>query len=129
MDYIEREQWIEVCQMFFDAYVKFQIDGTEAHWYGCNYRNIEIAFIDCGYFVKVQLYCPEVLRILNGDYGRSAKNTEEIIRMLYWLAWEAEKRNSYIIKTVNPNAASPVISPFKLIYLSERGKLPAICTI
>lgn len=22
--------------------------------------------------------------------------------MLYWLAWEAEKRNSYIIKTVNP---------------------------
>lgn len=102
MDYIEREQWIEVCQMFFDAYVKFQIDGTEAHWYGCNYRNIEIAFIDCGYFVKVQLYCPEVLRILNGDYGRSAKNTEEIIRMLYWLAWEAEKRNSYVIKTVDP---------------------------
>ena len=35
MDYIEREQWIEVCQMFFDAYAKFQIDGTEAHWYGC----------------------------------------------------------------------------------------------
>jgi len=47
MDNIEREQWIEVCQMFFDAYAKFQIDGTEAHWYGCNYRNIEIAFIDC----------------------------------------------------------------------------------
>ena len=102
MEYIERAQWIEVCQMFFDAYVKFQIDGTEAHWYECNYRNIEIAFIDCGYFVKVQLYCPEVLRSLNGYYGRSAKNTEEIIRMLYWLAWEAEKRNSYVIKTADP---------------------------
>lgn len=102
MEYIEREQWIEVCQMFFDAYVKFQIDGTEAHWYECNYRNIEIAFIDCGFFVKVQLYCPEVLRSLNGDYGWSAKNTEEIIRMLYWLAWEAEKRNSYIIKIAGP---------------------------
>lgn len=102
MEYIERMQWIEACQMFFDAYAKFQIDGTEAHWYECNYRNIEIAFIDCGFFVKVQLYCPEVLRSLNGYYGRLAKNTEEIIRMLYWLAWEAEKRNPYIIKTVNP---------------------------
>ena len=102
MDYIEREQWIEVCQMFFDAYVKFQIDGTEAHWYECNYRNIEIAFIDCGFFVKVQLYCPEVLRSLNGYYGRLAKNTEEIIRMLYWLAWEADKSNSYVIKTADP---------------------------
>ena len=102
MDYIEREQWIEACQMFFDAYVKFQIDGTEAHWYGCNYRNIEIAFIDCGYFVKVQLYCPEVLRSLNGDYGRSAKNTEEIIRMLYWLAWEAEKKQTYVIEAASP---------------------------
>lgn len=79
MDYIEREQWIEVCQMFFDAYAKFQIDGTEAHWYGCNYRNIEIAFIDCGYFVKVQLYCPEVLRSLNGYYGKLTKNTEGIV--------------------------------------------------
>ena len=34
MDYIEREQWIEACQMFFDAYVKFQIDRTEAQAYG-----------------------------------------------------------------------------------------------
>ena len=74
MDYIEREQWIEVCQMFFDAYVKFQLDGTEAHWYGCNYRNIEIAFIDCGYFVKVQLYCPEVLRILRACVHRRFKS-------------------------------------------------------
>ncbi len=73
MEYIERVQWIETCQVFFDAYVKFQIEGTEAHWYECNYRNIEIAFIDCSYFVKVQLYCPEVLRSLNGYYGRSAK--------------------------------------------------------
>ena len=102
MEYIERMQWIEVCQMFFDSYAKFQIDGTEAHWYECNYRNIEIAFIDCGFFVKVQLYCPEVLRSLNGYYGRSAKNTEEIIRMLYWLAWEADKSNSYVIKATGP---------------------------
>lgn len=102
MDFVEREQWIEVCQMFFDAYVKFQIDGTEAHWYECNYRNIEIAFIDCGYFVKVQLYCPEALRILNGFYGRSEKDTEEIIRKLYWLAWKAYKSNSYVIKATGP---------------------------
>lgn len=102
MEYIERMQWIEACQMFFDAYAKFQIDGTEAHWYECNYRNIEIACIDCGFFVKVQLYCPEVLRSLNGYYGRLAKNTEEIIRMLYWLAWEADKSNSYVIKTADP---------------------------
>lgn len=99
MEYIEREQWIEACQMFFDAYVKFCIDGTEAHWYECNGRNIEIAFSDCGYFLKVQLYCPETLRNLNGYYGKSEKNTEEIIRMLWWLAWEAEKKHTYIIKT------------------------------
>ena len=102
MEYIEKAQWIKTCQMFFDAYVKYLIDGTESHWYECNYRNIEIAFIDCGYFVKVQLYCPEVLRSLNGYYGKLAKNTEGIIRMLYWLAWEAEKRNSYVIKTADP---------------------------
>ena len=34
MEYIERMQWIEACQMFFDAYVKFQIDRTEAQAYG-----------------------------------------------------------------------------------------------
>ena len=44
MEHIERVQWVEDCQMFFDAYVKFRIDGTEAHWYECNGRNIEIAF-------------------------------------------------------------------------------------
>lgn len=101
MEYIEREQWVEACQMFFDAYVKFYIDGTEAHWYVCNYRNIEIAFSDCGYFLKVQMYCPETLRSLNGYYGKSERNTGEIIRMLYWLAWEAEKKHTYIIKTAN----------------------------
>ena len=30
MEYIERVQWVEACKMFFDAYVKFQIDRTEA---------------------------------------------------------------------------------------------------
>ena len=34
MDHIERVHWIEACQMFFDAYVKFQIDRTEAQAYG-----------------------------------------------------------------------------------------------
>ncbi len=102
MEYIEKTQWIKTCQMFFDAYVKYLIDGTESHWYECNYRNIEIAFIDCGYFVKVQLYCPEALRSLNGFYGRSEKDTEEIIRKLYWLAWEADKSNSYVIKATGP---------------------------
>lgn len=28
MEYIEREQWIEACPMFFDAYVRYQMDGT-----------------------------------------------------------------------------------------------------
>ena len=102
MEYIKKTQWIKTCQMFFDAYVKFLIDGKEAHWYECNYRNIEIAFIDCGYFVKVQLYCPEALRSLNGFYCRSEKDTEEIIRKLYWLAWEADKSNSYVIKATGP---------------------------
>jgi len=102
MEYFERAQWIETCKMFFDAYVDFYINGTEAHWYKCNNRNVEIAFLDCGYFVKVQLFCPEALRSLNGYYGKSEKNTEEIIRMLYWLVWEAEKKHIYVIKEESP---------------------------
>lgn len=31
MEHIERVQWVEDCRTFFDAYVKFRIDGTEAH--------------------------------------------------------------------------------------------------
>ena len=56
MDNIEREQWIEVCQMFFDAYVKYQMDGTEAHWYESNDRSIEISFFDNGGDLMVKLF-------------------------------------------------------------------------
>ena len=49
MDNIEREQWIEVCQMFFDAYAKFQIDGTEAQAYG-----VGNSITDTGLFCPVQ---------------------------------------------------------------------------
>ena len=49
MDNIEREQWIEVCQMFFDVYAKFQIDGTEAQAYG-----VENSITDIGHFCPVK---------------------------------------------------------------------------
>ena len=49
MDYIEREQWIEACQMFFDAYVKFQIDRTEAQAYG-----VGNSITDIGHFCPVK---------------------------------------------------------------------------
>ena len=101
MEYIERMQWIEACQMFFDAYAKFQIDGTEAHWYECNYRNIEIAFSRDSDCITVQLYCPEILRRQSGGFGITTEQNEEIISMLYWLIWEAEKLSVYSIETAD----------------------------
>ena len=101
MDDIEREQWIEVCQMFFDAYVKFQIDGTEAHWYESNDRSIEIAFFDNGGDLMVKLFCPEVMRTLTGYSDGSADKTEKIITMLRWLVWEAAFPNVYDITTAD----------------------------
>lgn len=102
MDNMSREEWLELCQRFFEAYADFRVDGTESHWIVRNNRNIEIAFLDCGDRLKVKMYCPEVLRSLSGYYGRSTQNTEEIIRMLYWLAWEAGKKQTYVIKTASP---------------------------
>lgn len=101
MEYIERKQWIEACQMFFDAYVKFQMDGTEAHWYECNSRNIEIAFSGDSDCITVQLYCPELLRRLSGCFGMTTERNEEIISMLYWLIWEAERLSIYSIETAD----------------------------
>ena len=78
-------QWIDACQMFFDAYVKFQIDGREVHWYECNGRNIEIAFSECGDWISVKLYCPEILKSLGDYFGMSTERNEELISMLCWL--------------------------------------------
>lgn len=101
MEYIEREQWVEACQMFFDAYVKFCIDGTEVHWYECNGRNIEIAFSGDSDCIMVQLYCPEVLRRLSAYFGRATERNEVLISMLHWLIWEAEEPSIYSIETAD----------------------------
>ena len=101
MEYIERVQWVEACQMFFNAYVKFHIDGTEAHWYECNGRNIEIAFSGDSDCIMVQLYCPEVLRRLSAYFGRATERNEELISMLHWLIWEAEEPGIYSIETAD----------------------------
>lgn len=97
MDY-SRKKYLEICQEFFEAYVKFRIEGVEAHWLKRNDRNIEIAFFDQGDFLKVNLYCPEIFKSLNGYYNHSAQNTEEIIRMILWLAFDAEKLYTYEIE-------------------------------
>lgn len=101
MEYIERVQWVEACQMFFDAYVKFCIDGTEAHWYECNGRNIEIAFSGDSDCIMVQLYCPKVLRRLSAYFGRATERNEKLISMLHWLIWEAEEPSIYSIETAD----------------------------
>lgn len=101
MEYIEREQRVEECQMFFDAYVKFCIDGTEAHWYECNGRNIEIAFSEGSDCIMVQLYCPEVLRRLSAYFGRATDRNEVLISMLHWLIWEAKDPSVYSIETAD----------------------------
>lgn len=101
MEYFERMQWIDACQMFFDAYVKFQIDGTEVHWYECNGRNIEIAFSECGDWISVKLYCPEILKSLGDYFGMSTERNEELISMLCWLIWEAEFPYVYNITTTD----------------------------
>lgn len=101
MEHIERVQWAEACQMFYAAYAKFQIDGTDAHWYECNGRNIEIAFSGNSDSIMVQFYCPEVLRRLSGYFGILVENNVELISMLYWLIWEAEAPSVYSIETAD----------------------------
>jgi len=101
MEYIERVQWVEACQMFFDAYVKYQMDGTEAHWYESNDRSIEISFFDNGGDLMVKLFCPEVMRTLTGYSDGSADKTEKIITMLRWLVWEAAFPDVYDITTAD----------------------------
>jgi hypothetical protein len=101
MEYIERMQWIEACQMFFDAYVKYQMDCTEAHWYESNDRSIEISFFDNGGDLMVKLFCPEVMRTLTGYLDGSADKTEKIITMLRWLVWEAAFPDVYDITTAD----------------------------
>lgn len=98
MEYIERMQWIEACQMFFDAYVKYQMDDTEAHWYESNDRSIEIAFFDNGGDLMVKLFCPEVM---SGYSDGSADKNGKIITMLLWLVWEAAFPDVYDITTAD----------------------------
>ena len=87
MDYT-REEYVEMCREFFEAYIKFRLEGTEKHWIKNNNRNIQINFFDHGDFLTVKLYCPEVLKSLSGYYNHSARNTEEIIRMILWLVFD-----------------------------------------
>ena len=101
MDRIERTQRAESYRMFFDAYAKFRTDGTEAHWYECNGRNIEIAFSERGDWIWVELYCPEILRSLSDCFGMAAERNEKIISMLHWLIWEAEEPGVYSIETAD----------------------------
>lgn len=101
MDYT-REEYVEMCREFFEAYIKFRLEGTEKHWIKHNNRNIQINFFDHGDFLTVKLYCPEVLKSLSGYYNHSARNTEEIIRMILWLVFDSEELYTYEIETKDP---------------------------
>lgn len=101
MDYIANLQKLDLCQAFFDAYVAFCVDGTEAHWFVCNDRNIEISFSDSIGCLSVRLYCPEILRKLSSRFDKSAVQTDKIITKIHWLAWEAEPPSVYRIDTAD----------------------------
>lgn len=98
MDYYSRLTWIEVYQKFFEAYANFRAEGTAKHWIEHNDRKIELAFFDCGDFIQVEMYCPNIIRSLCGKYDGLAQNTEELIRMILWLTLDVEELDVYNIK-------------------------------
>ena len=65
MDY-SRKKYLEICQEFFEAYIRFRLEGTEEHWIKHNNRNIQINFFDHGDYVSVELRCAEILGGLSG---------------------------------------------------------------
>ena len=95
MDYIDRVHWVRASQAFFDAYVKFRLDGTNTHSFELNSRNIEIIFIDHNDYLTIKLYCPDIRKQLSGIFDQLPKNTEETIRKIHWLAWEAQEQDIY----------------------------------
>lgn len=101
MDY-SRKKYLEICQEFFEAYIKFRLEGTEEHWIKHNNRNIQINFFDHGDHVLVELRCSEILRSLSGLYDGSAQKTQELLRMILWLALDVEDLDVYEIKTSDP---------------------------
>lgn len=105
MDYYSRPAWVDVSQKFFEAYIKFRLEGIQKHLIEHNNRNIEISFFDHVDFVSVKLYCPEIIRSLSGCYDGSSQNTEELIRMILWLALDVEELEVYHIKATNSEEA------------------------
>ena len=88
--FLPEERWIEISRSFVDAYALFYKEGKETIWLKLNNRDIEISFFpndntDAN-LIKVMLYCPEIERILETYFDLSTHDTEEIIKMLYWLA-------------------------------------------
>ena len=105
MDYYSRPAWVDVSQKFFEAYVKFRLEGTEKHLIEHNNRNIEISFFDHVDFVSVEFNCSEIIRSLSGCYDGSSQNTEELISMILWLALDSEKLEEYKIQATNSEEA------------------------
>ncbi|HPY84114.1 MAG TPA: hypothetical protein PLS20_03620 [Ruminococcus flavefaciens] len=105
MEYYSRPAWVDVSQKFFEAYIKFRLEGIQKHLIEHNNRNIEISFFDHVDFVSVELYCPEIIRSLSGCYDGSSQNTEELIRMILWLTLDVEELEEYKIQVTNSEEA------------------------
>lgn len=95
MDRIARTQWVEACQAFFDAYVGFRTAGEVFYCCELNNRSIQIDFINHSEYLTVRLYCPKISKGLSGCFDQSPDHTEETIRKIHWLAWEAEELHTY----------------------------------
>lgn len=96
MDYISKKEIC--CHAFFDAYVQFCTEGTEAHWVKLNYRNIAIVFLGCSEYaeIPVNLYCPELHIDTTISFDKSPSKTDEIIDTIRWIAFDAEELYQYI---------------------------------
>ena len=86
---ISEDKWIEISKSFIEAYSLFYKQGKGTNWLKLNNRDIEISFLlsdnNDSNLIKVMLYCPEIERILETSFDLSTHDTEEIIKMLYWL--------------------------------------------
>lgn len=116
-DWCELSKWLEISQGFYEAYTRFRLEGTEVHWMSFNFcdKCIEVVFsyLDSSYDqIDVMVYCPDVEKkfyepffLDENEYRNEKRITQEIIAIIYRLAWGSLEPEVFKITTVDSNKA------------------------
>ena len=116
-DWCELSKWLEISQGFYEAYTRFRLEGTEVHWMSFNFcdKCIEVVFsyLDSSYDqIDGMVYCPDVEKkfyepffLDENEYRNEKRITQEIIAIIYRLAWGSLEPEVFKITTVDSNKA------------------------